>query len=169
MKKKHIDKIIVGFTGESGVGKTTAADILVRQGFYKVSINDKVEYFAKFLFSDKEMEEDKEAIIFQVRKKGYEVNKKYWLNLVLMDIPENKNKLVFDDIWQFEGEGIVDIYQITRDSDEIVEELETIENDGDLNLLKEKIINLSQNTDSISSRHGDIHDNNMESAAFYRF
>ena len=73
-----MNKIIIGFTGEKGVGKTTAADFFSKNGYKKISINDKVKEFASYLFSDTNVEEEMDAVLFEVRKRGYSVNKDYW-------------------------------------------------------------------------------------------
>jgi len=132
-------KIIIGFIGDHNSGRTTAADILKKKGFYKASINQKVEEFSKYLFPNKSNDK---SVINNVRRRGIKVNKEYWLNLVLITVPDDKNLVVFDDISidELESDKIM-VYQIYRPevSNIKLPDITTIENDGSLEEFAEKI------------------------------
>lgn len=137
MKKK-----IIGFLGCTESGRTTAAKILEEKGFYFASINDKVAEFASHLFSKDEIDRERNRIINEVRKRGTSVNKEYWLNLILISVPDEAKYIVFDDISLDEANNDkVRAYQIYRPdvSDVRVDDIETIENNGTLKDLVQKI------------------------------
>lgn len=140
MKKNQ--KIVIGFIGDHGVGKTTAANMLAKRGFHKVSINDKVEEFARHLCTDEEMATNKNRIVNKIRRRGCEVHKEYWLNLVLISVPDNKDFIVFDDLSMDEVEvNKIKSIQIYRPEVSGIKlaDIETIENDGNIGVFSEKI------------------------------
>lgn len=135
-------KIIIGFIGDHNVGKTTAANILRRKGFYKASIGDKVEEFAKHLFPDNEWTKERNVVLNRIRRRGCQQCKEYWLNLILISVPDDKNFIVFDDLSVDEAESKkIGIYQIYRPGISTIElpDIETIVNDGTLKDFTSKI------------------------------
>jgi len=135
-------KIIIGFIGDHNVGKTMAANILKRKGFYKASINDKVEEFAKHLFPDDNWNKDRNVILNRVRRRGYVQCKEYWLNLILISVPDDKNFIVFDDLSIDEAESNkIGVYQIYRPGTSTIElpDIKTIVNDGNIADFTKKI------------------------------
>ena len=138
MKKK----IIVGFIGESGVGKTTASNVLANCGFYKVSLMSKIEEFASYLFSKEELALNKECLLKQVKQRGMKTYKRYWLNLILMAIPEKENLIVIDDLEKEDVEGcdIIKCIEISKTK----QNNEIILNDGTLKAFKEKVKGLAK-------------------------
>lgn len=138
-------KIIIGFIGDHNVGKTTAANILRRKGFYKASISDKVEEFAKHLFPDNDWTKERNVVLNRVRRRGYQQSKEYWLNLILISVPDDKNAIIFDDLSIDEVESHkISVYQIVRPGVSTIElpDIETIVNDGSLKDFTSKIENL---------------------------
>jgi GTPase SAR1 family protein len=138
MKKK----IIIGFIGDHNVGKTTASNILRRKGFYKASINNKVEEFAKHLFPDNDLGKDRNIILNRIRRKGCEQCKEYWLNLILISVPDDKNFIVFDDLSIDEASSNkISVYQIVRPGVTTIElpDLKTIVNNSSLKDFTSKI------------------------------
>ena len=138
-------KITIGFIGDHNVGKTTAANILRRKGFYKASINDKVEEFAKHLFPDNDWTKEKNIILNRVRRRGCDQCKEYWLNLILISVPDDKNFVVFDDLSIDETENNkIGVYQIIRPGVSTIElpDIKTIINDGTLSDFTKKIEDL---------------------------
>ena len=137
-----MNKLVIGFIGEHNVGKTTAANIFKKQGFHKLSINSKVEEVAKYLFSKDELKQNTHSILNEVRRRGVKVCKEYWLNLMLVTVPEDKKHVVFDDfsIAEVEIKNVKTI-QIVRPGVTTVElpDVETIINDGNLNNFVQKI------------------------------
>ncbi|TRZ81788.1 hypothetical protein D4R86_02145 [bacterium] len=150
MKKK----IIVGFIGEKGVGKTTASKVLISEGFYRVSLMSKIEEFANYLFSDEEIALNKEKILNQVKQRGMATYKKYWLNLVLMAIPENKDYIVIDDLEEGDVQDcpIVKVIEIYKTKQEGNNKDGIIINDGTLKEFKEKIKTLVKTLSKNESR-----------------
>ena len=138
-------KIILGFIGEPNSGRTTAANILKKKGFHIVSLNSKVEEFAKHLFPEGDMEDNREVILGNIRERGCSVHKEYWLNLVLISVPDSKNFIVFDDISMAEASNKKIIaYQIYRPGISTVKlpDIDTIVNDGTIKEFTEKIKDL---------------------------
>lgn len=151
--KKEYDKIIIGFIGDHNVGKTLAANILEHKGFHKASINDKVEEFAGHLFTSEEISQNKSVILNKIRRKGCSQYKEYWLNLILISVPDNKNHIVFDDLSIDEAEsGSIIVYQIVRPnvSTIVLPDIETIQNDSSIKDFTVKIENLYK---QIKSKH----------------
>ena len=135
-------KIIIGFIGDHNVGKTTASNILKRKGFYKASINDKVEEFAKHLFPDNDWQKERNTVLNRIRRRGCQQCKEYWLNLILISVPDDKNSIVFDDLSIDEAESQkISVYQIVRPGVSTIElpDIETIINDGSLKDFTSKI------------------------------
>jgi len=139
-------KIIIGFIGDHNVGKTMAANILKKRGFFKASINEKVEEFAKHLFSEEELNRDnKNVVLNRVRRRGCDQCKEYWLSLILISVPDDKNYIVFDDLSIDEAESKnIQVYQIYRPGISTIQlpEYETIVNDGSLKDFTTKIEDL---------------------------
>lgn len=138
-------KIIIGFIGDHNVGKTTAANILKRKGFYKASISDKVEEFAKHLFPDNDWAKERNLVLNRIRSRGCQQCKEYWLNLILISVPDDKSAIVFDDLSIDEAESNkIGVYQIVRPGISTIElpDIETIVNDGSLKDFISKIENL---------------------------
>ena len=139
---KKTKQIIIGFIGDHNSGKATAANLLKKKGFYKISINKKVEEFANHLFQKSELDNNRFQILNNVRKRGVMVNKEYWLNLALISVPDDKNLIVFDDLSLDEASNKkIKVYQIYRPNVSTVklEQVETIINDGSLNDFTDKI------------------------------
>lgn len=137
-----MDKVIIGFIGTAESGRTTAAKMLQKKGFHFVSINEKVEEFASHLFSEDELDREHHAIINKVMQRGCSVNKEYWLNLILISVPDDAKYIVFNDISVDEANNDkVTAYQIYRPdvSSVKLDDVETIENDGGIKDLASKI------------------------------
>ena len=110
-------RLVIGFAGDKGVGKTTACNVFKKAGFYPVSIEAKIEEFAHYLFPREEIEKNKDAILANVRRSGYKAARSYWLNLVLTSIPDDKNLIVIDDVGENEAlNNAIQTYQICRSS-----------------------------------------------------
>jgi len=140
-----MEKRIIGLIGTKDSGRTTAAKVLQKKGFYIVSINDKVAELASHLFSKEELQREGNVILNNVRKRGTKVNKDYWLNLILVSVPDNAKYIVFDDISLDEAENSkISAYQIYRPnvSAEKLDDIDTVENDGNLKDFTSKINNL---------------------------
>ena len=119
MKTQHNKKTkkIIGLIGENSICKEVS-NFLVNDGFYKTTIESKVLEVSKYLM--RVGEEINEAFITQVRNRGYQVNRLYWINLVLTSIPEDKNLIVIEDL-RIEDiiNDIVSPYYIIKNTDKI--------------------------------------------------
>jgi dephospho-CoA kinase len=135
-------KVIIGLIGTAKSGRTTVAKMLEEKGFHFVSINEKVAEFAGHLFSEEELRREGNTIINKVRERGASVNKEYWLNLILVSVPDTAKYVVFDDISLDEVDNDkITAYQIYRPdvSSERLEDIETIENNGTIADLSSKV------------------------------
>lgn len=132
-------KNIIGICGQKGVGKTTVASYLQEKGYYLVDMDLKVKEVSKHLLGEDRSEND----LLLVRERGYRINHCYWLNMVLISIDAEVDKIVLDNIWPFEGKGIIKTLQIVRPelTNEIIDGIEEIDNDGSIEELYEKIDN----------------------------
>lgn len=80
-------KNIIGLMGNAAKRSKTA-DFLEKHGFYRVSIINKVKELSMYIKGD----------LNELRKKGYEVNRYYWINLLLSSIPPDITKIVIEDL-----------------------------------------------------------------------
>ena len=139
-------KIIIGFTGDDGVGRRTAANALSKCGFHRVSVNSKVKEFAQHLFPDIDLSEHPE-IVEKVRKIGCSVHKEYWLNLILVSVSNSKDFIVFDDINPSDNlQDKIKLYHIYIPgvSKADIDGIEKIDNDGTKTAFIQKIELLSK-------------------------
>lgn len=142
MKK---NKQIIAFIGDEGCGKTTASNFLAKHGFHKVEIINKVNDFARYLFTQKQFDCNKKEILENIRKRGCLVNKEYWINLVLISVPDSANRIVFDELMKEEiVNNKIKVYQIIRpNATKVVHSnVETIQNDGKLDEFYNKLLKL---------------------------
>lgn len=141
-------KIIIGFLGDKGVGKTIATNTLIEEGFCRVSIKDTILDLAKKLFSTEEFNSNQTKITQFMRKRGNKLHKGYWLNLSLVSAPNDKDKIVLDD-FELEdlSENIVKTYQIVRPdiTQKTLDKVEIIKNDKDADSFKNTIKLLAKN------------------------
>lgn len=144
-KIKQKRKIIIGFIGDHDVGKTHAANVLAKKNFHRISINEKVEEFAKHLFTKEEIDANRNYILNNVRRKGVNVHKEYWLNLALISVPDDKNYIIIDDLSTDEAEcNKIKVYQIYRPNISRIKlpDIETIDNDSNIGEFNAKIVKL---------------------------
>jgi len=137
-----MNKIIIGFMGQEDSGRSTAASVFKKKGFCKVSINSKVKEFASHLLGTKKIND---ADILELRRRGHDVNKSYWINLALTSIDTDADGVVFDDIEAGEVlSDVVKIYQIYRPDVSTLQlpDVETIVNDGSKKEFVAKITDL---------------------------
>lgn len=140
------ERIVIGLVGGEGVGKTTMANRLVEtRNFHKINVMDQVEKFAQHLFSESELQKAKSEILINLRFRGCNINKCYWINLCLTSMAQNHNKIVLDDIWESEIMSNIRIYQIYRPkiSKKLIPNIEPIYNDGNIKSFFDKIDNLN--------------------------
>lgn len=110
---------IIGLIGNKS--KSDILDFLVKKGYYRVSIVAKIKELAKCLFKDdKNIEKD----IDTIRKRGYQISKLYWINLVLATVPNDKKLIVVEDVE--ENDIIENIMSIYVSGENIQEKLPNI-------------------------------------------
>lgn len=136
-----MDRIIIALIGDHGVGKTEAANYLVKKGFHKIDIMRKVEEFANHLFSKEELKNAKDEILCALRIKGASVSSSYWINLALTDISRDYEKIVIDGILESEIIPTINVIQICRPdvTEHVVPDIHTVQNDGDLESYRHKL------------------------------
>lgn len=88
-------KLIIGLIGDDKNDRDKVAKIFSDIGFYRTSIFSKTKELAKYLLPEDILSDEN---IDKVRKKGYNVSKCYWINLVLASIPDGKELIVIDDL-----------------------------------------------------------------------
>jgi dephospho-CoA kinase len=97
-----------GKLGSDGVGKTTAANYIVKKhNFCLCDLLSPVEQSAKKLSNwDGKKDAKGLAILNETCIAGRKINENYWLNLALAPIPADKNfRIVFDNVY-FKNEAI---------------------------------------------------------------
>ena len=152
----NLPLLIIGFCGGSfgsnGVGKTTAANFLVKKhNFHLCDLSNPVNESAKKLCKwDGKKDKNGLMILNQVCMKGRQINENYWFNISLASIPKNITKVVFDNVYFkneadfIQNKGL--IINIDRNGFEEID-LDfnfdhTISNDASLNDFENKIDNL---------------------------
>jgi len=96
-------KIILGIpTSLAYNDKNELLDFLRNNGFNVCSISTKIKEVAKYLLKISDVDSIEEDLLSEIRRKGYIVNKLYWINLLLTSLPEKDkdNHIVIDDIWE---------------------------------------------------------------------
>ena len=97
MKKK----IILGILPSDPYNdKEAFLDQMALNGFTLNTISSKIEDIAKYLLNAKDVSEITDKDIYALRKKGYSVNKLYWINLLLTSFSDEEDKILIYDLWQ---------------------------------------------------------------------
>jgi len=104
--KRLLVGVCGGQWGDGGVGKTAVVNILTKHmGFYPTSFSTPVKDVAKKLFGwNGKMDTDARILLDQICKMGRGISEHYWINLTLINIPNEAKKIVVDDIW-FDNEA----------------------------------------------------------------
>ena len=136
-------RIIIGLAGEKDAGKTTAAKVLSDMGFYYVSINDKVLELANYLCTEKISQKH----LDDIRNKGYNVSRLYWINLIMSSLPEDKRRIVIDDMREEDDiQQVIIPFYITRDSGtHAIKGFKTVRNLSNLDSFKKLIKEMFEN------------------------
>lgn len=114
MKKK----IILGILSSDPYNDTDAfLKQMSNNGFVIHSISSKIREISKYLLKQNNMPGITEEIVNSIRKRGYLVNKLFWINIILTSISEKENNIIIDDIWE---EDLYEGYIIPIISDPIL-------------------------------------------------
>ena len=127
-----MNKKIIGLIGEKE-DRDIVSNILINDGYYKISINERVKIVADML-------DNKDLDI--VRERGYKFDSRYWINLTLSIIPKDKNLIIIDDL-RLEDiiENLIKVYYISEDKEKIVPKyIELIYRDKNIEEFK-KLVN----------------------------
>lgn len=90
------NKRIIGLLkSDEGKYKDEVIKSLVKKGFYRVSIQEKVNEFSQYILKDKEGKMNE----IELRGRGYKVNRYYWINLILSSIQPDCQLIVVDDLY----------------------------------------------------------------------
>jgi hypothetical protein len=96
-------KIILGIMSEDPYnGKEDFLKQIIHHGFTVHSIYSKIEEMARYLVKSDGSTRTSEITqenIDEIRKKGYAINKLYWVNLLLTSISEKANNIMISDLW----------------------------------------------------------------------
>jgi hypothetical protein len=106
-------KKIVAFIGDKSLCED-GVEILKDNGFHRFNIGDKVQELATL--SKFKKEDITNDVLSKIRYKGYQINRTYWINLLLTSIPEDKTKIVIPDLMLEDVvENVMQIFYITKD------------------------------------------------------
>lgn len=94
-------KIILGIlSSDSYNDKDLFLKQIANHGFITHSINSKILEMAKYLLKHEEDTKITADNIAKIRKRGYIVNKLYWINLLLASISDDEEYIIIDDLWE---------------------------------------------------------------------
>jgi len=114
MKKK----IILGIMSSDPYNdKDAFLSQLSHNGFSIHSISSKIKEVAKYLLKVEDVSDVSEKDIDKIRNRGYNVNKLYWVNLLLTSIMEKESNIIIKDLWE---EDLYEGYIIPIISDPIL-------------------------------------------------
>ena len=117
-------KIIIGLLGDDRISRQQVAKVFSDIGFYRTSIVSKTTELAKYLLPGDRFPEE---TLDQIRQRGYNVSKCYWINLVLASAPDDKELILIDDLQEEDIiEGVITPYIVTNDNTKLSNGVETI-------------------------------------------
>ena len=136
MNPQSNQKIIIGFVGYPGSGKTAAAEFLRdHYRFHIAHIHNRVLDTAKKLCEEQKEETSIEEVAHKVRYHGAKITPNYWINLTLMEAAKESSRIVIDDLSAWEAPTqLIKVYQINRPGvkESTLENVEIINNTGTL-------------------------------------
>lgn len=151
-----------GAWGDSGVGKTTVVNILVKSmGFYPVSFVDPVKDIARKFFEwDGKMDKEARILLDRICRMGRGISEDYWRDLTVARIPKDEagDRIVFDDVWfpnevkMIASSGGIVLRVIKQGFESPVLPCETIDIDNDGSMIDLQRMAVLAVTDAIASR-----------------
>ena len=138
-----MEKKIIAIAGDEQAGKTTMAEILEANGYYRISIDDKVIELTASL-DDSTQENSPIKDVRKARSIGYNISRQYWINQILSSLPKDKTAIVIEDVFDEDlVDGILTPFFVTRDKKAIpVKGYRMIRNLSDLESFKSLIDNI---------------------------
>lgn len=99
--KRKLVGICGGQWGDSGVGKTTLANILAKEmGFYPASFAEPIKDVARKIFGwDGAMNAESRLLLDRICRMGRSISEDYWRDLVMTRLPKDQDKIAFDDVY----------------------------------------------------------------------
>lgn len=109
-------KIIIGLSGDDHEGKGAAASVLESMGFHRISIHNKVKEICASL-QKTSTENNLDEYVELVRLRGYNISERYWINIVMANLPDDKLRIVIDDMREEDAiDKVIMSFFITKDS-----------------------------------------------------
>ena len=100
-------KTIIGIIGEKDARLKALCEHLEKNKFKKVKIADKVKEVSRYLVRG----EVSQSALEQIRTRGYQVNKLYWVNLLLSSMKDADLNIVIEDLQEMDiVDGVMMIY-----------------------------------------------------------
>lgn len=90
-----MDKVIIGFIGDKILISKLTSELSLR-GFEIFSIKEKIKEMALHVLPHEEVQ--KEIVLKKFRERGCKIHRSYWINIFLMAIPKQSNKVVIVDM-----------------------------------------------------------------------
>lgn len=95
------NKIILGILSSDPYNdKDAFLSQMAHNGFSIHSISSKIKEVAKYLLKAEDISEVSEKDIDKIRNRGYNVNKLYWVNLLLTSVSEKEGNIIINDLWE---------------------------------------------------------------------
>ena len=105
-------KMVVGITGYEELVKDVV-QIFEDTGFYTIILSERVQDFAQYPLKD----DFDTSNLMQIRKRGIDVCKAYWVNLSLTSLPKDKDLIVIEDLLPEEISSTFQVYQVLKPSE----------------------------------------------------
>jgi len=106
-------KIVIGLIGEDEALRAKVASVFVDVGFYKTSVAAKTTELAKYLLPGDIFPKE---TIQEIRNRGYNVSKCYWINLVLASVPDDKDLILVEDLQEKDIiDGVIVPYRVVSE------------------------------------------------------
>lgn len=100
-------KTIIGIIGEKDARLKALCDSLEKNKFKKVKIVDKVKEVSRYIVRG----EISQGALEQIRIRGYQVNKLYWVNLLLSSMKDADLNIVIEDLQEMDiVDGVMMVY-----------------------------------------------------------
>jgi len=111
-------KVIIGFIGDKNLISKLTPELSLR-GFEIFSIKEKVKEMARHVLPGEEVE--KEIVLKKFRDKGCKVHRSYWINIFLMAIPKQSDKVVIIDMEEEDAlPQVIRTFRVTKENFETV-------------------------------------------------